>query len=119
MENITISQIGTAVAFLVSLLTGIGWIIKKLKEWIRSTFKENVDSLKTDIKELGKRIDQVDMESTKNYVVSLLSRIEAGTPVDEIEMERFFEEYEHYKQDLHGNSYITHKVDKLKGEGKL
>ncbi len=119
MQNITLGQIGTAVAFVVALLTGIGWIVKALKGWISDVLKEQIDSLRKDIKGLGERLDDVDKEATKSYLVTFLSKAETGSPIDDIEMERFCEEYEHYKKDLHGNSYITHKVEKLKGEKKI
>lgn len=119
MQNWTLGQIGTAVAFIVALLTGIGWIVKKLKDFIKDTLKEEVGALRKDISGLGTRLDKVDMEGTKNYLVSFLSKAEQGLPLDEVETERFCEEYDHYKKDLKGNSYITHKVEKLKQEGKL
>ena len=119
MENITLGQVGAALAFLVSFLTGCGWIVKRLKDFIKDTLKEEVGTLRKDINGLGTRLDKVDMEATKNYLVSYLSKAEQGLPIDEIERERFCEEYDHYKKDLKGNSYITHKVEKLKSEGKI
>ena len=43
---------------------------------------------------------------------------EQDEPIDEIERERFWEQYEHYVK-CGGNSYIQRKVENLKQAGKL
>lgn len=119
MENLTLGQIGTAVAFLVALITGVSALMKKMREWISSSMKEQFDSMSKDLEGLSKSIRKVDTEATKNYLVSFLAKVEQDKAVDEIETERFWEEYEHYVDDLDGNSYIKQKVQKLKNEAKL
>lgn len=118
MGDLTLSELGLAVTFLVGLLTGIGFLYGKMKSWFSKAFKEEFKPISEKIDALSKRIDDVDMGAVKNYLVSYLSDIEKGNHIDEIEKERFFEQYEHY-QAIGGNSYIKHKVDKLKGEGKI
>ena len=119
MEQITLGQIGTAVAFLVALITGVGALLKKMKEWISSSMKDEIDAVRQDITGLSAQLKKVDTESTKNYLVSFLAKVEQDKELDEIETERFWEEFEHYTEDLKGNSYIKQKVQKLKTEGKL
>ena len=58
------------------------------------------------------------MQACKNYLVSFLSDVEKDELTDEIERERFWEQYQHYTEHG-GNSYIKRKVEKLKSEGKL
>ena len=58
------------------------------------------------------------MENCKNFLVSFLARCDRGEYIDEIEKERFWEQYEHYRE-LGGNAYIGNKVESLRKEGKL
>ena len=118
MGDLTLSEIGIALTFLVGLITGIGFLYSKTKGWIEKLFKEEFKPLNEKMDNLSKRIDDVDLGAVKNYLVSYLSDIEKNEKIDEIEKERFFEQYEHY-QKIGGNSYIKHKVDKLKNEGKI
>ena len=111
MESITLGQIGLAVTYLVGLISGIAYLKKHLKDWIAGSLKEELDSL-------GNQIKEVDMNATKNFLVARLSDIEQDQPMNEIEAERFWEQYEHYHK-IGGNSYIDQKVEKLKISGKL
>lgn len=118
MEGITLGQIGLGIGFLVSLISGISFLGAKIKHWISDSMKEQMDQIGNRLDDLQGRIDNVDMESCKNFLVNFLSRIERGVGVDEIERERFWEQYEHY-QKHGGNSYIKRKVETLKSENKL
>ena len=125
MEGITLGQIGLAVAFLVSIITGIGYLKKNLKDWINTALEDRFDAvdekitvLEGKIDDIGDQISIVDRESTKNFLVRFLASVEHGNPIDEVERLRFYEEYEHYTK-IGGNSYIREKVEKLKTDGKL
>ena len=117
-ETITLGQIGLAVTFLVSLISGIAFLRKSLKKWIGSTMTEQMDTLGKKIDTIHDRVEEVDQQATKNFLVRILSDVERGKELDEIEEERLWEEYEHYTSHG-GNSYIKRKVEKLKQEGKL
>lgn len=118
MEQITLGDIAVAVTFIVGLLTSAGYLRKHFKDWLGQTFTPQFDELKTQINGLSDRIDEVDMEACKNYLVRFLSDIEHGDRVDEIEKERFWEQYERYIR-AGGNSYIKRKVENLVKEGRL
>ena len=118
MENITIGQIGLAVTFLVGLISGIGYLHKQMKVWIADALSDQLKAIGDKINELNDHIDDVDMNSTKNFLVARLSDVESGQPLSEIEAERFWEQYEHYHK-IGGNSYIDQKVEKLRSMGKL
>lgn len=51
-------------------------------------------------------------------LVSFLAGVEQGEAVDEIQTQRFYEEYEHYVN-RGGNSYIKQKVQKLKDKNLI
>lgn len=118
MENITVGQIAIVIAFLAALISGIGVLLKSIKSWIINAMKEPLGSIVGEIKNVNDRIDKVDMNTCKNFLVARLSEIEQGNVLDDIKMQRFWEEYEHYAE-IGGNSYIRRKVEQLKVEGKL
>ena len=66
MENITLADIGILVAFLVSLMSGIAYLKKNLKDWIRAATAEDFESLDekvTEIQtEIGKMQDGLEQE---------------------------------------------------------
>lgn len=118
MANITLEQVGLFVAYLVALVSGVSFLLKKLKTWISKAFKEEIQPINKSIDGMKDSVESVDMNSCKNFLVRCLSDFESDIPVSEIEKERFWEQYEHY-QKIGGNSYVTRKVEQLKNEGKL
>lgn len=118
MENITLGQIAVAIAFLAALITGTGVLLKTIKKWLGVAFQGEFDKLNKKMDGLQTYIDDVRFNSCKNYLVHFLSEVDRGQPIDEIERERFWEQYEHYKKNG-GNSYIKRKVEQLTHDGKL
>ncbi len=100
MEQITLGDLARWAAFVVALGGSIATIIRGVKKAVEAI------------------ILPLSLDNAKNYLVPFLSKVERGEPVDEIELERFHEEYTFYI-DHGGNSYIKSRVDKLKQAGKL
>ena len=117
-EQITLGQIAAALAFIAALIASCGTIYHFLNKAIKKLFKEQLKGINDEIGELKKNVDRNNLESCKNYLVYFISDVERGEKVDDIQLERFYEEYETYKK-AGGNSYIKHKVEKLKTDGKL
>ena len=119
MENITIGHVSAAVAFLVAL--GVGF--KTIKGWtvaaIKAAVKEELGQLSGEIKELHTELKKEDKEKTKNFLVARLNEIEKGETWSDVERQRFFEQYDHYTNDLNGNTYIKTAVKKYEDEGKI
>ncbi len=107
MENITLGQIATAFAFLIGLIGSIEMLMLRVNKKITKILEP-----------INKKIDNLELTTDKNFLVRFLSDVEQGSQIDEIEWERFYETYKRY-HDLGGNSYIDHKVSKLKKEGKI
>lgn len=107
IENITIGDIATIVAFFVAIIGGFEFLYVRFNK----LFDRKLQPLNT-------RLDDIELSSDKNFIVRFLADIEQGNQVDEVERERFYEIYERYKQ-LGGNSYVSHKVEKLRKEDKL
>lgn len=120
MENLTLGQIGSAIAFVVALITGVGYISSRTKKFISMAMSDQMhgidkrfDDIDSKMDGLSATLSVVDMESCKNYLVSFLSEVERRQPIDEIERERFWEQYEHYKK-IGGNSYLQRRVEELR-----
>lgn len=107
MEQITLEDIYRVAGFIVAFGGSIAAIITGVKKVVGKLLEP-----------MAKKIDAVDLENCKNYLVTFLASCERGEAHDEIELERFHEQLEHYKK-LGGNSYIHAKVEKLKTNGKL
>lgn len=118
MEHITIGQIAEAVALLVGLIGGLTFLHVQLKKWVSDLLKDEFKEVNKKLDAVTAGLDEVDLENCKNFLVVILADIEKGNPLDEIEKERFWEEYGHYI-DKGGNSYIKTKVERLKAEHKL
>jgi len=105
MENIALGQEATALAFIVGIIGSIEYLLVRLRKWLKSTLKEEIDPIKN-------RLNDIEIGADKNFLTNFLAKVERGDPIDEVEWERFWETYRRYHQ-LGGNSYIDHKVQKL------
>lgn len=118
MESLTLEQLAAAITFIVGLISGVGFISAKTKTWIKQSMTEQFITIENRLNALDKRLDQVDLEACKNYLVQQMSSIERGNELDDFEKQRFYEEYEHY-QKLGGNSYIRRKKEELEQSNRL
>ena len=73
--------------------------------------------LKT-IQPITSQIEALDRSNSMNYLVTFLADKERGIEKDPIETQRAYEIYDHYVKDLHGNSYIHDKWEKVMKGGK-
>lgn len=125
MEQITVGEIAVALAFLAAIIASGVKIKDAVKKWLTATLKESFDAQKKETDEIKKTVEEiksqlntVDLENCKNYLVTFLAEVERGEVKDAIELQRFWEEYEHYSV-KGGNSYIKEKVQKLKAKSWL
>ena len=118
LEQLTIGEIALGGAFIVGLITSIKYLKSHLVEWVQDAVKEPFEEIENKLKELTVQIDEVGLDSQKNFLVAQLAEAERGVAWDEVERERFWEQYDKY-QSRGGNSYIKDKVDKMKLERKI
>lgn len=118
MENITFGAICGGLLLIVGFIKGVKYLKKSIKEWIAQLLKDSFEEINGKLATLQERVDDVDMGTCKNFLVARLAEVEKGNHLDEIERERFWEQYEHYHK-IGGNSYIQRKVEELKAEGKI
>ena len=118
METLTLKDISLGLSLIVGIIGSSLYINKTLKDWIAKQFSEKVAPFSKILDDVEKKVDKVEMETCKNYLVRSIADFESGRPVSDTEVERFWEQYETYLK-KGGNSYIKHKIEKLKAENKL
>ena len=121
MESITLGQIMAVCAVIVAIggfVTYFYKLFQNLKKYMTRIIVTELEPIKDQLVTLDSKIDKVDLESCKNFLVRFLSDVEKGVAIDEIQTARFWEEYEHYEKQG-GNSYIHQKVEKLKAKNLI
>lgn len=113
MENITIGQISAFLGLIAGIITSLGVIIHFMQKSLKKALKTELDPISTQIKDL-------DVSQCKNFLVRFLADVEQGNELDKVEIERAYEIYDHYSNDLKQNSYIHNRweslLDKMKGK---
>ena len=108
MDSITLGQIREVFLWLTGFGGATAIIVSAVKKAISAGFKP-----------IETKIDTVDKNATKNYLVQTIAEIDRNGSIDGASKVRFYEQYEHYQKDLQGNSYIKDEVERLKREKKL
>ena len=118
INNITIGNLAATLATITAIIGGFTFLYAKLKSVIENVIRDLLSPVTKSIDALNARIDKVDMQACKNFLVRCLSDLERGDALGEVEKERFKEQYDYYINH-DGNSYIKDKVEQYKAEGKL
>lgn len=118
MEQITLGQVGLVLAFIAALIASVGAIGKVVQKAVKKAFENGMRTTNEKLDKLEQKIDDVDLNTCKNFLVARLTEVEQGRALDSVSEERFWEQYEHYVA-IGGNTYIQHKVEQLEKDGKL
>lgn len=102
MENITLGQIATILAFIVGLIGSVKYLSNELKNQVNKTLEPINNSIK-----------DLDVSQCKNFLVRYLKDVEQNNKLDPVEIERAYEIYDHYTNDLKQNSYIHKRWEEL------
>ena len=102
MEQITLGQIATFLAFLVGIIGSIEYLSIRIQKQVNKTLKPINDNIK-----------ELDVSQCKNFLVRFLADVEQGKQLDSVEKERAYEVYDHYTNDLKQNSYIHRRWEEL------
>ncbi len=113
MENITIGQTVDFTILVGSLIGAVSVILVTVSKLIDKQFEKRCESMFCEMKTIKKDLKTMDIGQCKNFLVRFLKDIEQGNEVDEVEVQRACETYDHYKDDLGQNSYIHDKWEKL------
>lgn len=113
MENITIGQINAFLGILAGIITSVSIIIVFIQKSLKKLIKNELEPISTQIKNL-------DVSQCKNFLVGFLADVEQGNELDKVELERAYEIYDHYINDLKQNSYIHNRwvqlMENMKGK---
>lgn len=118
LENVTFGDISTTLTLIVGFISGVGFLYSKIKKWISHSMQEALMPINDEIKGLHDRLDVVNMETCKNFLVRCIADFDNGIEISETELERFWEQYGFYIKNG-GNTYIQRKVEKLRDEGVI
>ena len=102
MENVTLAQVSETMKFIIEFVGIVVSILIGSKKIINSQLEP-----------INKKIDKIDENQCRNFLVDFLADVEKGIEKDEVQIKRAYEVYEHYTRDLHKNSYIHDKWAKL------
>lgn len=119
MENLTLNDISTIILFIVGLIGGISYLHNSLKTLLTKLLDEQFKVVNKKLDDNTEAIRKVDIQTCKNFLVRYLADVEREGVIYDSEKKRFWEEYDHYINDLGENSYIKEWVARLKEAGKL
>lgn len=119
MEQITLGDIQNVLVFFASILTSGGVVVGFALKRMRKIIDESLAPTNKKLDDLDARVKQVDIDNCKNYLQQAISALDAGETMDSAAEQRFYENYDHYTQDLHLNSWVHREVERLEKEGKL
>ena len=119
MEHLTLGELAYAIGFIATLLTSGGVIVKFALKNVGKIVQKELEPIKAALDANTQQIRQVDVDNTKNYLQQTISAVNDGATLDNAARERFYENYDHYTNDLHLNSWVHKEVEKLEKEGKL
>lgn len=119
IQNITLEQISVAILFIVGLIGGIKYLKKEIEEFFERLIKKQFEDVNGKLDDMQTAMTKLDTQTCKNFLVRYLADIDRGSYLYDSERQRFWEEYDHYVDDLGENSYIKEWVKKLREEGKL
>lgn len=119
MESITLGDISNVLVFIAGILASGGSIAVFFSKRFGKMMAEQLKPTNEKIDAISAQVKQVDIDNTKNYLQQTISAIDSGARLDTAGRERFYENYDHYTNDLNLNSWVHKEVDRLEKEGKL
>lgn len=118
MEQLTFGEIAMGLTFIVGFIGSVTYLKKHAKDWLGESLKDSFDNISKRLDTVQSRVDAIDKNTCKNFLVRCLDDLDNGTLLDDVCLQRFWEQYEHYVE-IGGNTYIQRKVEQLKEAGKL
>ncbi len=110
--SMIIISIATFLNAISVIVTFIGKAKKPVDDAVDKKFKEALEPINEKLDNMNVDIKKLDKNQCMNYLVEFIEDSKNGIPKDDIQKKRASEVYDHYTQDLHGNSYIHDGWDK-------
>lgn len=119
IQDLTLEQISVAILFLAAFIGGVKYLKDTIEKFIERALDSRFRTVNSKLDEICASVTKLDTYCSKNFLVRYLADLERDDTMFDAEKQRFWEEYDHYINDLKENSYIKEWVAKLKDEGKL
>ena len=119
IQNLTLEQISAALLFIVALIGGVKYLKTEIKNFFDKLLDSKFQTTNSKIDNVAKELRNLDVQTTRNFLVRYLADIERGQFIYDTEKEQFWKEYDHYIDDLKENSFIKKWVERLEDQGKL
>lgn len=104
--SVIIISIATFLNAISVILTFIGKAKKPVDNAVDKKFKEALEPVSEKLDNMNLDIKKLDKNQCMNYLVEFIEDSKNGISKDDIQKKRASEVFDHYTQDLHGNSYI-------------
>lgn len=104
--SMIVISIATFLNAIITIANFVGKVKKPVDEAIDNRFKEALEPVNEKLEIVNQDIRRLDKNQCMNYLVNFIEDSKNGIPKDEIQKKRASEVYDHYTNDLHGNSYI-------------
>lgn len=118
LEGISLGQILISLTFIVGFMTAIKKAETIIDDWFKNKLSPKLDPLYNQLNDLSEKLNELEMDSYKRYLVLTMTNIGRGEKIDEVERSLFDEMYKKYI-DHGGNTYVQRKYKKLEEAGKL
>ena len=119
IQNLTMEQISVGILFIVGLIGGVKYLKTEIKNFFDKLLDSKFQTTNSKIDNVAKELRNLDVQTTRNFLVRYLADIERGQFIYDTEKEQFWKEYDHYIDDLKENSFIKKWVERLEDQGKL
>lgn len=110
---------------IAGVIGAAGAILAVLQKVLSSAMKKElsgtnikIDLMRGEVKSISEKVDRVEYEERKNFLVSVLRDLSDGSELDSATRARFYENYDAYVA-AGGNSYIKEEVERARKDGKL
>ena len=119
IQNLTLEEISAALLFIVALIGGVKYLKKELVNFLNNLLDSKFKTTNDKIDGLARELRNLDVQTTRNFLVRYLADVERGQVTYDSEREQFWKEYDHYIDELKENSFIKKWTERLEEEGKL
>ena len=104
---------------IIGAVLGSQVLVELVKLFFQRKDKKEENPILKELAEIKKEIRLIDKATCKNFLVRCLADFEKGNEMSDVEIERFWEQYDHYINELKENTYIKKWTERLEDEGKI
>ena len=119
IQNLTMEQISVGILFIFGLIGGVKYLKTEIINFFDKLLDSKFQTTNSKIDNVAKELRNLDVQTTRNFLVRYLADTERGQYLYDTEKEQFWKEYDHYIDDLKENSFIKKWVERLEDQGKL